>query len=109
MLNLIKKCYFLLFGLFIAPSYAVSLTPPHEPNHNNFYVCYQQCKIKYVINAPFHTYKKYQYVGCTLQTTPCDGPCNQSICKRTHKELQLFDWFDNYQLALNAFYRCAYS
>jgi len=98
----------LLFITSTSMSYAGPLTPPREPKENSFYICYERCRIKYSIKAPLALYRKYQYVGCTIETRPCDDICKtkNKVCRY---KLKLFDWFDNYPHALNAFYRCAYS
>lgn len=86
---------------------AAPLTPPCEPKDDSFYVCYNERHINYSIRAPLATYRKYKYLGCSISRVPCDATCVKKInCQHT---LKLFDWFNNYPQALNAFYRCAYS
>ena len=87
---------------------ANSLTPPREPKENSFYVCYEKCRIHHTVRAPLATYRKYQYLGCTISRTPCDASCvKRANCPPY--PLKLFGWFNNYPQTLNAFYRCAYS
>lgn len=107
----LKKIYISsLLALLPFISNAAGLTPIHEPHDNSFYVCYQKCQIQYKLHAPLATFKKYHYIGCTIQSTPCHCPCTQEErCQSYRPKLKLFDWFDNYPQALNAFYRCAYS
>lgn len=117
--------------------YASSLTPPHEPHDNSFYVCYKQCHIKRSLYAPLAVYHKYQYRGCMISRKPCTTmvlrkkhcsipvvtmptckscatakPCATILRKQVSCPpitMKSFGWFDTYPQALNAFYRCAYS
>ena len=93
---------------FVSYAGAASLTPPHEPKENSFYVCYEQGRVHHIVKAPIANYRKYQYLGCSITRTPCYASC----VKGAHCPpfpLKLFGWFNNYPQALNAFYRCAYS
>lgn len=91
-------------------TYAKPLTPPREPKIHSYYVCYEKCQINYTIRgiALPYQYRKYQYIGCSIETRPCNTICWKKGKKR-HKQLKIFDWFETYPQALNAFYRCAYS
>ncbi|MDA9271822.1 hypothetical protein N9Q05_00345 [bacterium] len=87
---------------------AAPLTPWHEPKEDSFYVCYTERHIHYSIRAPLNTYRKYKYTGCSIARIPCKARCVKKVnCPPV--KLHLFDWFNNYPQALNAFYRCAYS
>ncbi|MDP3704840.1 MAG: hypothetical protein Q8R24_02885 [Legionellaceae bacterium] len=104
-LNYLTVLYLALF--LIGDANAVPLTPQREPKENSFYVCYETSRIHHSVKAPLSTFRKYQYLGCTIIRTPCNA-----ICLKKEKcppvPLKLFGWFDTYPHALNAFYRCAY-
>lgn len=87
---------------------AASITPPQEPKENTFYVCYAERHVNTSIRAPLNIYRKFKYTGCSISRTPCK---TLSITKVNcpQAKLKLFDLFNNYPQALNAFYRCAYS
>lgn len=96
--------------LFSLSSIAIAapLTPPQEPKEDSFYVCYKERHVNYSIRAPLNTYRKFKYTGCSISRIPCDATCVKKVnCPPV--KLKLFDWFNTYPQALNAFYRCAYS
>ena len=87
---------------------ADDLTPSHEPNNASFYVCYKTCQVQHIPQSLVIVYRKYNYLGCSIQRSACHLPClNKHPCKV--QSLKTFGWFNNYIDTLNAFYRCAYS
>ncbi len=75
------------------------LTPYRHPQNASYYVCYHQKNL--IKQSNWSRYYQYHYQGCLITTRPCRQ------VKGQHK--QTFDWFKTYPLALNAYYRCAYS
>lgn len=108
-----RTCFerFVLLGvIFLGMGYAhaASLTPPHEPRNNSFYVCYERCHIQHSVRTLIATYRKFEYTGCTISRQPCRAICFKKSGCPPHP-LKQFGWFNNYPQTLNAFYRCAYS
>ena len=86
-------------ALPLAMLQAQSLTPKSHPQNNKYYICYQNKSQEKLVR--YSNYVKYHYHGCLIAKLPCQyksGLNNQSFGK-----------FSTYPLALNAYYRCAYS
>lgn len=87
-------------GLPLSGIYATnSLTPKPHPKNNRYYICYKNRTQEKLVR--YSNYVKYHYHGCLIAKLPCQfksGLNNKSFGK-----------FRTYPLALNAYYRCAYS
>ncbi len=77
------------------------LTPANHPRNFNFYVCYQYITKSHDSNYGQYQYYLYHYHNCMITQTPCEA------FKKTKRSQ--FGLYRTYPLAVNAFYRCAYS
>jgi hypothetical protein len=71
---LIGLCVLCLSGLLNANSLLpANLTPPNQPQDNDFYVCYQKRfpKQKITLKGTCIAYHKLRYLGCIISRTPC--------------------------------------
>lgn len=90
---------FLLSLLATTYTFAKSSIPPKHPKNNHYYICYKN--ISYEKTTSYSNYILHHYHGCLVTKMPCKYKSGL-----TNKE---FGKFRTYPLALNAFYRCAYS
>lgn len=94
-------CFFL--ALFNLEAGAKGLTPENQPLNDSYYVCYHK---RLSVNASrfgYPPFKQLHYKGCVITLDECLNHGKQKT------KLQQFGWFNNYNDAVNAFYRCAYS
>ena len=94
--------YLLALTSIALPLFAKGLTPERQPLNNSYYVCYEKripVNVKKFVTKHYHS---LHYQGCTITLDEC-------LNNEKKQKLKQFGWFNNYNDAINAFYRCAYS
>jgi hypothetical protein len=92
-----------VFSLISTYATAKGLTPSDQPLNDSYYVCFQTRLPVHSSRFGYPPFKQIHYKGCVITLDECLNHGKQK------EKLHQFGWFNNYNDALSAFYRCAYS